>query len=542
MGRVTDGKMDHDDSFPVALDQNLQRISAMEAIFWKRRDPKVPFYCPKCIQIDPNHRTIVRPSSHKIPRFNRKRKEAHLQVCQYRNAIKYLEYLAEKFQIPLQQKELHVTIPPYQAAAFMDQSLQTRRSIYEKKQHRTFMELMEALLQDYDIDLFYQRYGQYQIFDGKDRFKLKNFVRSMEKNRPDAPPDEGKLNFIIGQVYEVEWSDRYVIAILDNTRVDYTFSLYFHPYYYPKSLVDLLKGRRIACLGYVQKTDEEEFRMEILTMEHQIAFIDGPRPLGSLAPMLKADLFLDHLLSHMEPFVPLPIKNFKRSYYGHQLQQFNDQNFVEEQRKKKRLKVTLDQIPELNESILKLKVSREQLEKDLDHLQKKKSTFLLRLKDILLFRGSRVKLKEQEIEQKLQKLKEEIKQAIAEVRQLKDERTKLKEELDQFDEKRLKMVQKKKDEKKLKKRLQGFLYEYELGENRGIVMNLCPKADRFNVEVEVTLFEVQKKEGYYLPSSKIQRTFATDGFSGEREIQTMIQKIGEYIDQQVQKISKATFA
>lgn len=536
---MADGKMDHDDSFPFALDENLHRISAMEAILWKRRDPNVIFYCPKCVQIDPDHKTIVRPSSHKIPRFNRKRGESHLPVCQFGNATKYMEYLADQFQIPLNQKELRLTIPPYQAGAFLDRSLQTRRSIFDKEEHQKLVPFFEILLQDYEMDLFYQRYGQYQIFDGKNRLKLKNFIQTMETKetkKTNSLLAEEKLNLIIGTIYEVEWSDRYLIAIFDNTQVEYTLSLYFHPYHYPKSTLDLLKNRRIACLGYVQKIQEREYQIEILSIDHQIAFLDGPRPSLSLSPTLNAEILLDHLLLGTEIYTPLEIKRFKRSYYANQLQQFDRQYLGKEQKKQERLNQTFKQIPKLNEKLLELKVAKEQLELDLDNHQKSHTTFLPRLRDMLLFRGSRVKLREQDIQQGLEALAEKIEQTITEMRQLKKERSLLKKELSQIHEKRRSLVQKQKKEKKIKKKMQGYLYEYELGSSRGIVIGLCPKADRFNVEVEVTLFDVHKREGYYLPDSKTRRTFATDGFSGEREIQVMIRKVWRYINEQIREI------
>ena len=533
--RSTDRKVDHDDSFPVALDENLQRISAMEAILWKRRNPNVLFYCPKCVQIDPDHRTIVHPSSHQTPRFNRRKNEDHLSVCQYRNATKYLGYLAEQFQIEFHQKTLNPVLPPFQAGAFVDQALQTRRSLYETEEQKKFIQLIEQLLQDYEIELFYQRYGHLSLVNGEDQCKFRDFVRTLEIDKLNFAPEEGKLNLVVGSVYEVEWSERRLYAILDHTQVEYDFSIYFHPYHYQKSTVDLLKERRIACLGYVQKVDENAYQMEILSMDYQVAFLDGPRPCSALTPTLKADVFLNHLLSHASEYTPLEKKLFKRSYYGDQFQRFLRQNIERERKIKERLEQTMDEIPKLNEKILELKVSKKQLEKNLENHQQHNHTFLQKLRNVLLLRNAQVKSKEQDMEQNLQKVTEQIAQTLIKLRQLKKERSQLKQELSQIEEKRQDLMQRQKEEKKIKKRVQGYLYECKLAESRKLVIDLCPKADRFNAEVEVTLFGVEIKEGYYFPHSKIQQIFATDGFSGEREIQMLIQKVWRFIEKRIQQ-------
>lgn len=538
--RNADRKLDHDDSFPVALDENFQRIPAMEAILWKRRDPNVLFYCPKCIQVDPGHRTIVHPSSHQIPRFNRKKREVHSRLCQYRNASLYMESLAKQFQIELNEKTLDPKLPSFHAGAIMEQSLDTRRSIFDTEEQRRFIQLIESLLQDYDMDLFYQRYGHYSILDAKNRWKFRDIVQTLEKESSDVVLEEGKLSLIVGKIDEVKWSDHYLIAHFDSAHENVMVSLYFHPYHYSKSTVDLLKNRRIACLGYVQKVKESEFRIEILSMDHQIAFLDGNRPHSILAPRLRANLFLDHLLSHAKVYQPLERKVFQRSYYKDQFQQFHNRHVDQERKKQERLQQTLEKIPECNEKILELKVAKEQMEQDFSQHQQRHTTFLQKLRDALLLRTAQVKLKEQDLQEKLQSLTEQIGQTIMELRRLKQERSELKEELNEIEQKRLDLLQQAGEEQKIKRKVQGYLYEYKYqfnDESRRVVIGLWPKADRFNVEVDVTLLDVQKMDGYYLPQYKIQQTFATDGFLGEREIQVMIQKVWRYIDKKVQEIS-----
>jgi len=533
--QVVERKFDHDDSFPVALDENLQRITAIEAILWKRKNPNVRFYCPKCIQINPEHRTIVQPSSHQVPRFNRKRNEEHIELCQYRNAEKYLEYVLDRYQIEVKQKTINPKLPSFHAGTFMEQSLQTRRAIYETKEQQRFIQFIESLLQDYEIDLFYQRYGHYSLLDGENQLKFRDFVQTLESGQSTFAPEEGKLQLVVGSIYEVEWSDHYVVAILDHTQVDHDFSLYFHPYHYPKSTVDLLKGRKVACLGYLQKVEEKEYRIEVLSMEHQIAFLDDERPSTTLIPTLKADIFLTHLLSPAESYTPLDKKAFKRSYYAERCRQFDQQHAKQEQKKRERLQQTSEMIPELNEEIIELKATKEKIEKDLDQHQEKNTTVIQKLRNVLLLKQKRVKAKEQDMKQNLEKINEKIMRSLLELRRLKQERSKLKKELSRLEEERRRLLRKKKEEKKLKKRVQGSLYESQLNEDKSVVIEVCPKADRFNVEVDVTLFEVQKMEGYYFPLLKTQQTFATDGFTGERDIPVLIQKIWSYVEQKIQE-------
>lgn len=521
---------EHDDSFPVALDKNFQRISAVEALLWKRRDVDVEFYCPKCYQIDPNQKTAVRPSSSKHPQFQRKRRASHLESCQYRHAEKYMEYLTKRFQIPLKEKELHVALPPYEVGSIMEESLQTRHSLFEP----TFMQLMEKLLLDYDLDLFFKRYGQVKIFNGNETITFIELFQNMEQKKQSLPKED-RLQVMIGTVYDVEWSDQYLYAVLDNLQAEYSFSLYFHPYHYSKSMLDLLKNRKVACLGYVQKVAETEYRMEIISIDAQIAFIDDLRPLVSLAPSIKGDVLIDHLLSHAQPFTSVKVRSFKRSYYARQLRQFEEQQ--QEEEKRARLLELEEKIPALNERMLELKVAKEQLEKSHQDDQKQRPTFWPQLKRWLFFWRSSVKSINEKSKRYIQELEDKMNQTRQEFRQIKAERTELKEALAKIEKERNHLIQKQKEEKKTKKGIQGYLFEAFFGEKHGVVVNLCPKADRFNVEVEVNLFEVTKMENYYLPQSKINRSFATDGATGEREIQILIKHIWKYIDQQIQEIS-----
>src|SRR5690606_3293762 len=136
--------------------------------------------------------------------------------------------------------------------------------------------------------------------------------------------------------------------------------------------------------------------------------------------------------------------------------QFSKQH--QEQQKKEQLSQLDKKIPNLNERIIELKVSKEQIEKANQEHQKKQSAFLPRLKNMLLFRRSQMRLVEEKYQKELQQISEKIEQTEKDVRHLKAERMKLKEELEAIEVERNNIIGKQKEEKKMKKGIQGFLF------------------------------------------------------------------------------------
>ncbi|MRG29642.1 hypothetical protein [Laceyella tengchongensis] len=320
-GRLSDGKAIYDDSFPIALDENFEKIKAVEAKKLKERFPKAAFYCPKCYKLDPNNKTEVYPSNHEPPRFNRCQGEAHLDSCQYKNAGKYLSTVSQKLRVNINGKDIELSLIPYEGRGIFKKPLGSKIKHYVRPDNKKFMELVSEILTDYEMEYFHKKYNSYKVGCSGGKAKpFRDLFRSIETAKVNSFPFEEKLNIIVGQIESVDFNDHYILIDMDSSHSPYNLRLYLDRYLYDPDALSQLERKRIASMGYVQKSNDEHYLMEIVSMPHQIAILDEIS-IDHLSPKVQTKELFSFLKKLTADFQEIEHKDFYRSYYQHRLEQ-----------------------------------------------------------------------------------------------------------------------------------------------------------------------------------------------------------------------------
>lgn len=316
--RLSDGKATYDDSFPIALNEELQKIQAVDAV---KISNQSTFYCPKCYKLDPNNKTEVYPSNHETPRFNRCNGESHLEACQFKNAAQYLNTVSQKIQVNINGKEIQLSLMPYDGRGMNNKILGSKIKHYARPDNRKFMELVSEILTDYEMEYFHKKYNTYKIYcEGKSK-SFRQLFTSIESAKANTYPYEEKLNIIVGEVECIKWNDQYILIEMDSSRSPFNLHLYLDRFLYNLDAFTELKGKRIACMGYIHKHTDNSYLMEIVSTSHQVAFLHDELSRSSLSPSIQTkglDAFLEGLTVN---FQKIQAEDFQHSYHQYKFDQ-----------------------------------------------------------------------------------------------------------------------------------------------------------------------------------------------------------------------------
>lgn len=556
--RLSDGKALYDDSFPVALDENLRKISALDAKKLKRRVPNARFFCPKCYRLDPNNKTEVYPSEHETPRFNRIKGEAHLDSCQYKNAGQYLSTISQKIQVNINGKEIELSLMPYEGRGIYKKPLGPKIKHYCRPDNRKFMELVREILTDYEMEYFHKKYNSYKVHcEGGKAVPFRKLFTSIETAKANTYPYEEKLNIIVGQIESVAWNDHYLLIDMDSSRSPYELRLYLDRYLYDLDTFSQLEGKRIACMGYIRKAKDELYLMEIVSTPHQIAFLDDDLSIANLSPAPSKELssFLKDLTSEFRNIKP---ENFYRSYYQHQLEQLEAtvneeintlQEFIDDVEKEKlaardklmrvekdltevkgNLRETREAISTINDTLAETKQKIDTFQSKIDQLEKENNGWWNRLRNFIY--GRTPEMIRSEIEENMSKIQkhEKLQQEEQErlklfsedcsslenrLRSLEKDHAALQDNVNTLDH-RISQLQsqimdlkqqvkvakaKAEKEKEIKEKFEfhGELYELVINADWSILVDIALEHANLSIECTVTSYCVQKKKGFYIP-------------------------------------------
>lgn len=558
--KTSNGSASSDDSFPIALDKNLQKISAIDAKKLQKYVADAVFYCPKCYQMNPQKKTKVYPSQHDPPRFNRVKRESHLSTCQYQR--NYLRNISRKIGIPLQGKELKLSLLPYERKKQRNLPLREKLNLYVREDHRKWMELIRYLLMDnYEMDFFRKKYSKYRVdlSDGKSK-SLTQLVTSIETSSAYKGLNVDKLNVVVGKIADIRINGAYVELQLDDTYTPFSFYLYIDRFFIDADLLSALPKQRICSMGYVHKvksTDERKvYSMEILSIPHQIAFLEtNPAPIQSKIQSASLVTIFEELTQN---FQQLPLATFHRLYYEEQLQYLQGENKTElsalieqaeqaeqQQReideKVERLQKRINknskkqqeihqEIQAKEQSIREIENQIIELEEDRNSLQKKNQNWWSRFKRI--WNQKTAKLLEEEIESCKQQIQTETERLDQKQRQLLElkkldetlsaQYQKWKNDLATTQNEKLRLVEEQKqraqrqkqleqsfeetskraeEEKEWKEQLQlqRDVFESPINEERSILLDLKVQYSDLNMECTIQAFCVKKMDDYVLP-------------------------------------------
>jgi hypothetical protein len=263
-------KNQHDKAFYFAVDEKGGKGSATEAVKIKQRNPNAKFYCPACYRR--NHKTEGIPKDYSFPqrsRFDRYSPDAHLSDCPYKNPRHFLNTMAQKLDIVIEDnRTLCLKMMPYDGGSMLYRPFVERWNTYWNDDHIKFMKLIKYLLQDYDDVYFHQSYNGIKLPFGKKSKKLKDLFFKIDAIKSTKQPFAEKLNLLVGKVKEVRKSYPYLIVTFHQHHSEFfPFSLQLHSHFYKETLVNQLIDKEIACLGYLRKY-QDQYKMEILSVQH----------------------------------------------------------------------------------------------------------------------------------------------------------------------------------------------------------------------------------------------------------------------------------
>lgn len=556
--RLTDGKAIYDDSFPVALDERLQKINALDAKKLKQRVPNARFYCPKCYKLDPSNKTEVYPSAHETPRFNRIHGEAHLDSCQYKNAGQYLSYISQKIQVNINGKEIELSLMPYEGRGINNKPLGTKIKYYCRPDNRKFMQLVRESLTDYEMQYFHKKYNSYKVhcYGGKP-ISFRKLFKSVEMAKVNTYPYEEKLNIIVGKIKSIKWNDHYIVIDMDSSRSPYELRLYLESFLYDSGSFSKLEGKRIACMGYIRKEKDNFYLMEIISTPHQIAFLDDDVSLADLSPSpsKKLPLFFKELTRGLRNIKP---DDFYSSYYQYQLEKLQtsvteEMGFLQESIrgmnkeesdiKDKLMKVKLDltnlrddlekaeekiitindYLAEINRKITNIQITVSHLEREshgwwnwLINIIHRRTPRMIRSEIELNRSMIRDYEERRKLEQKrMNALNENVQALMNRVRSLESERLFLQERKNNIENQIFKFhsqIEELKRQLRLAKenvnlerevkdaiKFNGEIYEFTINSDWSVLVDILIEHANLSLECSINSYLVQKKEDFYIP-------------------------------------------
>jgi predicted nuclease with TOPRIM domain len=569
--RLSDGKAIYDDSFPIALDENFEKIKAVEAKKLKERFPKATFYCPKCYKLDPNNKTEVYPSNHETPRFNRCHGEAHLDSCQYKNAGQYLSTVSQKLQVNINGKDIELSLMPYEGRGIFKKPLGSKIRHYTRPGNKKFMELVSEILTDYEMEYFHKKYNSYKVgCEGGKAKPFRDLFRSIETAKANSFPFEEKLNIIVGQIESVDYNDHYILIDMDSSHSPYDLRLYLDRYFYDPDALSQLEGKRIACMGYIQKPKDELYLMEIVSMPHQIAILDDVS-FDHLAPQVQTKELSSFLKKLTAEFREIEPKDFYRSYYKHQLEQLeasvNEEitalqesvKGVEQEKleaKDQLMKVeqdltgiqgnlneTQEEIRTINDVLSDIEKKISACQSGIYQLEKENIGLLNRIRNII--KGRTPEVIQSEIEENRRKIQDHEKRRQQEqerldllhescsalkdqLHSLEKDQTTLQESINTLNnrlsqlqsqindlKRQVKIAKEKADkEKKIKETFEfyGQVFELIIGPNWSILIDIAMGYVDLSVECSVASYCVEKKDGFYIPYEYHHQAYKTSSY------------------------------
>lgn len=352
------------------------------------------------------------------------------------------------------------------------------------------------------------------------------------------------------------WNDQYLLIDMDSSRSPYELRLYLDRYLYDLDTFSQLEGKRIACMGYIRKANDELYLMEIVSTPHQIAFLDDDVSLADLSPAPSKELssFLKDLTSEFRNIKP---EDFYRSYYQHQLEQLQAsvneeintlQEFMKDVEKEKfeardklmrvekdltevkgNLRETKEAISTINDTLADTKQKIDTFQSTIDQLERESNGWRNRLRNFIYGRTpemirseieeykSRIQKHEkcqQEEQERLKLFSQDCSSLENRLRSLEKDHAALQDNINTLD-RRISQLQsqivdlkqqvkvakaKAKKEKELKEKFEfhGELYELVINADWSILIDIAIEYTNLSVECTVTSYCVQKKKGFYI--------------------------------------------
>lgn len=557
--RISNTKSTIDDSFQTALDEKLQKISVIDALKRKARNPKAIFYCPKCYQLDPNNKTIVIPVKYRTPYFKKLDGQSHLHTCQYKNAAKYLETISQQIGITIDDKQIQLSLMPYEGRNIVELPLnQRKRNLYLREDHVKFMKLVRKILTNYEIKHFKKRYNKYKIQCGTGKPKslrqLFTFVTNIKAN---SYPYEEKLNLVVGEITNVQQNHSYLILTLDSKQSPYQLHLLLDRFFYSIDVLKQLQHLQVCCMGYIRKYKDNLFYMEVFSVPHQLVILDDDftDPIKPHIQSKELDSFINELT---EEWKEINKSDFYQLYYEKKLnkleistneirdsleKQLSDlqkkeqvtTNKISEQQN--RYKEISRQIDEIEKENIDLKNRNRQINAEIynqkqkiDQLLEKRHSWWSFIKHAFDKRTMDSIIAQIEIHQnkmhELQEIFEKNQSRMTEIENhsiwLDRKRSQLKENLSYLHSQKQKLFDQKEQiinqyiainqqiqsmkklvhtERELKEQfqLEGNLFELPIHANRSILMDIVFKSQNLYLECTISLYCVEKNDRYFLP-------------------------------------------
>ncbi len=503
-------------SLPYALTPDLQLISAEEAYHHKQ---KTVYFCPRCYQLAKKQVKVTLVRKSKPPCFRKRKETDHEMECS--QVQKYIHFLAKKLQIPMVGNELQLTLSPLEDLSTY--SLADRFQLMEKKDNQRLLRLTQKILQAHHLESLHRIFRLYRISQAGASHSLHHLLWQPTYTPPQEPV---YLSLIVGTVREV----MELKALVNLYPAGDILQLHFPTLYYETKSLKLLHGQKVICLGYIKKLmDPSLYKMDILSFAHQIAFLTEKAI--DLQPLFKKDWLTKTLFAPAQTYRRLSPTTFQKLYTKKADSLQNEKALIQQRRKQ-----ISDEIAYNFREIRKEKDDIAILKSQLPHstplsapkrfVQKIQSFFSARIE-----RENQVRWMLAFSQQKLKQLQK--KRALLQKR-----KAEISELLQKVDKAYQQALQQLEQERQMKEKVVGPLYELPLSSLKSIIIQLNYQHSEQKlglISFQAVVFLVKKWEGYYLPEQKRELLLTSSDLFHKQDLTTIARKIWNFIDRQIEQ-------
>lgn len=281
-----------------------------------------PYICEGCHEY--HHELLVRPAKYDPPYYRKKAGQKHSPRCKYRSPQTYIETLAKKYRLNLQEKFIYFN--PFRLFKVWNLTASLSEIAYFFRHTDTafLVYFLGHMVKELELSSLHSHYQSYKLVSVDNLFQvaLDQLIGYQDDivKRVDGAKLNKCLAFLVGRVERIEKYDVKGYAIIhfqvtnekkiEQTRNLHAFRLFVPIQYYDSvGNLDSLIGRLIGCFGVAEKKKNigrSIYQMTLFSIKNQIVYLDFDQvklPLEALEQPLEPHLDTNKIKEEIQRFI-----------------------------------------------------------------------------------------------------------------------------------------------------------------------------------------------------------------------------------------------